>query len=589
MLARRGRVVTWLAMGCAFLTCLAVAVVAGAGQFLVAQAPGAAARQQGVTAASVTEPGRGLPRALDLIVGGRSRDAVERTLVIVVDPSESLSDAGFVPAFAKAVADNAKSLAKTRIGLGIVGTKNTVIVAPTLAHQDVLAEMRRKLTRQTAGLRNVYAAVRDGASAMAQARGERTLVLVSLENGDLEDDVAKTVAVLRKSKIRAEVVTSETTLSDSYWQRRKNNNEPRGTKLVGGDGTIVDVPWGFLFQREPANEMTPAGYAMWGLSRLAAATDGRVFLYASADQQKHVCAFFGSCLFCDNDHELPDAGWNSALVGLMAPLVSARSDALKELGRDAAFRLVMKIWLAAAKEGLINSEPGVRLGATSASRDRARTGKDLRLLSTGNFARNAKRAEAAARKAEKLRDQLAEAVARLPAEGVSYRAKATANYMVVLMQLTRVNLLTFAGFCHEFAPQWFDERTGEPLPPEVAPFARDRRPHGIFYYNLSLCHGVRPFYDVELPGGPLLRDELMKLDAMFNGFQRRYGKSQFGYALRRNGIARFYPTFPGISKGPVRKRPKSAAPPKGPITPKRPTRRGGSSGPATGPTTGGGE
>ncbi len=576
-------------MGCVSWTCLAAAVVVGAGHLLVAQAPGASGRHKGVTAASVTEPGRSLPRALDLIVGGRSRDAVERTLMIVVDPSESLAKAGFVAAFTKAVADNAQSLTKTRIGFGIVGSKNTVILAPTLAHQEVLAEMRRQLSGQTAGLRNVYAAVREGAAAIAQASGERTLVLVSFENGDLEDNVAKTVAVLRRGKIRAEVVTSETTLSDSYWQRNSNYKKPRGTKLVGGDGAIVDVPWGFLFQRQPANEMTPAGYAMWGLTRLAAATDGRVFLYASADQQKHVCAFFGSCLFCSNDHELPDAGWNSALVGQMAPLVSARNDALKELGRDAAFRLVMKIWLAAAKEGLINSQPGIRLRATSAARDRARAGKDLRLLLTGNFARNAKRAEAAARKAAKLRDQLAEAVAHLPPEGVSYRAKATANYMVVLLQLTRVNLLTFAGFCRDYAPQWFDERTGEPLPPEVAPFARDRRPHGIFYENLSLCHGVRPFYEVELPGGPLLRDELMKLDAMFNGFQRRYGKSQFGYALRRNGIARFYPTFPGISKGSVRRRPKSAAPPKGPITPKRPTRRGGGSGPASGPTTGGGE
>ena len=47
-------------------------------------------------------------------------------------------------AFAKAVADNTQSLTKTRIGLGIVGSKNMVILAPTLAHQKILAEMRRQ-------------------------------------------------------------------------------------------------------------------------------------------------------------------------------------------------------------------------------------------------------------------------------------------------------------------------------------------------------------------------------------------------------------------------------------------------------------
>lgn len=530
-----------------------------------------------------------MTRAVDLIIGGRTQKPVARTVLLVVDPSEALASAQFVPAVQKAIADNRASLGKTRIGLGIVGAKNTVVLPPTSDHAAVLQAMQARLTKQQAGLRNVYAAVREGAGALAQAAGERTLVLVTLENGDLEDSVAKTVAQLQRGKIRVEVITSETTLADSYWRRHKNQKVPSGTKLVGGDGAIVDVPWGMLFQREPANEMTPAGHAMWGLSRLAAATDGRVFLYASKQQQKHVCAFFGTCLFCDNDHELPDSSWNSALVDQMAPVVSSRRDVLKEMGRDAAFRLVMKTWLAAAKAGLISSEPGVRVAATSASRDRARAGRDLRLLATGNFARSAKRAEAAARKAAKMRDQLLEAIAALPAEGVSHRARATAKYMAVLLQLTQVNLLTFSGFCRDYAPQWFDVRTGEPLPPEVEPFARDRRPMGIFYYNLSLCHGVRPFYEVELPGGERLRQELMKLDAMFNSFQRRYGKSQFGYALRRNGIARFYPTFPGISKGPVRRRPKSGAPPKGPTTPKRPTRRGGSSGPAGGPTTGGGE
>lgn len=545
--------------------------------------------QAGVTAARITEPGRSIERPLDLVLAGRTNKPIERTLMVVVDASDGLSQAGFADAFAKAVEANKAVLVRTQIGFGLVGNKACVIVPPTLAHQEVVAAVRRHTTRGDSGLRNIYESLRLAGAAMYRSKGERTLLLVSLENGDLEDEVEKTAQQLRKANIRVEVLASETTLADSYWQRRPNQPKPSGTNLFGGDGVVVDVPFGFLFQYEPANEVTPSGYAMWGLNRLAAATDGRVFLHASSKQLQHTCAFTGTCLFCDGDHELSDAAWNSALVAQMAPLTGARKQALKELGGDPCFRLVMKTWLDASKEGLIQSAPAVRVMATSASPDRVREGRDLRLLLAGNFERKAKQAELAAKKALGLRDQLAAAIKKLPVEGVCYRARASAEYTLVMMQLTRVNLLTFVGFCREWAPKWFDQRGDEPLLPELLPFNRSENPAGIGYSNLSLCHGVRPFYDVELPGGELFRQELMKLDAMFNGFQRRYGKSQFGYALRRNGIARFHPVFRGITKGPARKRPKSATQPKGPITPRRPARRGGGSGSAGGPTTGGGE
>lgn len=548
-----------------------------------------AVAQSAPTAARITEPGRTMARPLDLVLAGQANKPIERTLLVVIDACDGLKQNGFGAAFAKAVADNKEVLARTHLGLGIVGHKDCIVVPPTLEHARVVDAVKQQCTRGASALRNVYESMRLAADAMYRSKGERTILLVTMENGDLEDEVEKTAQQLAKAKIRVEVLASETTLADSYWQRRPNHQKPPGTTLFGGDGAIVDIPFGFLFQIEPANEVTPSGYAMWGLNRLAAATDGRVFLHASTQQLRHTCSFYGACLFCNNsDHELPDSAWNSALVTQFAPITSARKEALKEMGRDPAFRLVMKTWQTAAKEGLVSSAPAVKVRATSASPDRVRAGRDLRLTLAGNFDRGAKRALAAANKAGKLRDQLAGAIKNLP-EGVSPRARAAAEYTLVLLQLTRVNLLTFVGFCKEWAPKWFDERDVAPLAPEVLPFDVTRNPSGIGYSNLSLCHGVRPFYNVELPGGPEFQEALRKLDAMFNGFQHRYGKSQFGYALRRNGIARFHPTFPGISKGPVRRRPKSANQPKGPITPKRPTRRGGGSGPAGGPTTGGGE
>ncbi|MFK7739975.1 MAG: hypothetical protein AB8H80_06590 [Planctomycetota bacterium] len=555
-------------------------VCCAAAALLGAQSPERAGR--------VTEPGRTLARPLDLVLGGPTTEALERTVFVLVDPSPELVDAGFADAFADAVNKNAVSMAKLRLGLGVVGHDGTVVVSPTDNHDAVVDAVRACLQKPSSGFQNVYESVRSLASALYRQPGDRSILLVSLENGDLEDDVEKTVLTLRKAKVTMEILASETTLSDSYWAARPHHQPPSGTELRGGDGAVGDLPWGFLFQRYAANEQSPSGYAMWGLTRLAAASEGRVFLHASGKQTAHKCSFDGQCLFCGDDHQPEDRNWNSALMAQLGPLSASRSDTYRALGADPVFRELIKVWRSAAKAGLVASEPAVKVSTRAASPGRARGGKQLRLLAGTNFARNAKRAEQAAKQAAELRDKLQKALADTPAEESMPRSVAAAKYTVVLLQLTRVNLLAFAGWAREFAPRWFDPRTDDPLPPELLPVDRERKPTGVFYFNLSLCHGVRPFYDVELPGKELMRKDLQLLDALFTGFQLRYGKSQFGEALRRNGIARFYPVYPAATGPAPRRRPKSKPAPKGPTTPKRPTRRGTGSGPTGGPTTGGG-
>ncbi len=544
--------------------------------------------QQPPTAASITEPGRTLARPLDIVLGGASRQPQERTVIVVLDPSTGLVTGGFAAAFAHAVATNRELLAKTRIGLGVVGEKNCMVLAPTLEHDQVIQEVERRLATPALDFQNVYADVRKALGAFGGGSAERVLLLVTLENGDVEDDVEQTVALANRAKARIEVLTSEATLADCYWAHRQYQEKPRGTTLTGADGAVIDVPWGFLFQFPAANESTPAGYAMWGLARLAAATEGRVFLHAAAAQTAHDCAPVGSrCLFCTGDHLPPDGSWNSVLVAQLAPTTLSRDDTYAALGRDPAYRAMITTWRAAAEAGLIDSQPGIKISTTSASPERSKSGRDLGLLFSASFDRNAKRAEKAAEDAERLRDQLAEKIAGITPESASPRGLAAARYLVVLLQLTRVNLLLYAAWCRDIAPTLLDAR-GEPMPPpEVPALDDDRRPSGIGTTRFCLCHGVRPFFDVELPGGAAVRAELEKLDGLFTAYQVRYGKSQFGYALRRNGIASFWPTFPGIAGSLPRERPKTGDKP-GPITPRRPTREGGSTGTPSGPTTGGG-
>ena len=509
--------------------------------------------------------------------------------MVLLDPSPGLVNGGFADAFAAALAANAEALKQTRIGLAVPGQKDAVIVSPTLEHDEVVQAMRAQLQQAGEEFHNVFAAARSAADAFGGHKGERVLLIAALENGDVEDDVEQAVSALQKAKVRVEMLTSEATLADSYWAARQYQDKPRGTTLTGPDGAVVDLPWGWLFQFGSANETTPAGYAPWGYTRLAAATEGRVFLHATSQQTGHSCGVYAQCLFCNGDHAPPDDAWNSALVTQLAPIVASRDDSLTAMARDPSFRAMVDTWRAAAKAGLLRSEPPIKMTATSASPDRARDGRHLGLTDSASFARNAKNAEQAADKAKQLGDALAAELARIAPNDTAPRYAAAAQYTVVLLQLTRVNLITYAAWCRDVAPDLFDQRGDAPPPPEVPSIDSDQRPVGVGFSNLSLCHGVKPFYAVELPGGAELHRELERLDALFLGYMARWGRSQFGTALRQNGIARFWPTFPGVAGKVPRVRPKTDNKPEGPITPRRPTRNGGgSAGSPSGPTTGGG-
>lgn len=548
----------------------------------------AAIAQDLPTAASVTEPGRTLTRPLDVVLGGGSKDQ-DRTILVLIDPSAALASAGFADAFANAIAANHDHLARTRLGLGVIGRKDPIVVAPGTAHDQVVSALRTAIATPAGEFLNVYADVRAAAATLSGQAGERILLLATLDNGDAEDDVEQTAAALRKAKVRCEVITSEATLADTYWTTRGWQEKPRGTTLAGPDNAVIDVPWSFLFQILPANESTPAGFAMWGLSRLAAASNGHVFLYASTTQIRHQCSLHAACLFCDGDHLPPDDAWYDPLVDQLGPFAAARADTLQALGADPYFRAMVDTWRLAAEAGLMHHAPGIRLMQSGAELERNRGGRDLDLTDNANFDRHAKRAEEAAGKATQLGQQLQEKLDRIGRGQGLARCEASAHYLRVMLQLTRVNLITFAGWCREVAPGLFGKDAIVPVLPEVAPDFGGQRPVGVGFTNLGLCHGVRPFLAVDLPGKATLAAELTLLDAQYTAFMLRWGKSQFGYALRRNGIAQFWPTFPGVAGKLPRQRPKSGSDPQGPLTPKRPSREGGASaGGASGPTTGGG-
>lgn len=558
---------------CALLTAVCGALAAAA----AAQAP--------ATAAAITEPGRGLQRPLDMFLDGGEAKATERTLLLLLDPSPSLATAGFADAFERALADNAAALQGARLGLGVVGHKGCIVLAPGRDFARLAAEVRARLQQPGGGeFRNVDADLRAAAAACASGAGARSILLATLDNGDVEDDLEQTAQALARARVRLVVLTSEACVADSYWAARPYQEHPRGTELVGGDAPVCDLPWGWMFQITVANEVTPAGYGAYALNRLAAASGGRVHLYSAPSETQHRCSIHHACLFCNGDHLLDDAAFRDSSLRQLAPLTLPRGEALAELGRDPHFRAVVQSWRRAAQAGLLRSMPPIRLSATAASPDRQRQGRDIDLLSTTGFARLQKKAEQAADTAAELGAELQQELDRLGPAALP-REEACARFTRVMLQLTRVNLLLFAAFCRDVAPAAL---AAEPPPPPELPLVEpEQKPVGIGFSNLGLCHGVRPFLAVELPGGDALRPELEQLAALVDDFLLRYAHTPFAFALRQMGLARFHFTYPGIAGNVPRQRPKSGAE-DNPVTPRRPPRNaGGSSGGSGGPTTGG--
>jgi len=530
-----------------------------------------------------------MERGLDSVLGGQGSDAPEeRTLFLLIDSTPSLAQAGFGDKLDQALRRNAQRLAKTRIGVGLVGSKGTVTLGPTGDTAVILKEVRRLLASPSKNFQNVYADVRVVAAALAKHPGAHELALVSLDNGDAEDDLAGTVAALKRTQTKFKVIASEAYLADSYWTSRRYTNAPRGCKLTGGDAAFVDLPWGWLFQTATANEVAPSGFAVYGLSRLAAATNGRVHLYTPPTASAHRCAVYGICNFCSGDHAASTETYWAGRIAQYAPSTRSRKEVLRDLVGDPYVRTMLKAWRSAQRAGLVSSGPSVKPAGNTLKLERPRPRGWLNLTGGLALASHAKRADSAARECGRILGVLQRDLAGLKNTKGDPRQKAMARLTAVMLQLAKVNLASFAGWCREVAPNLLDE-AGVKLDPPERPVLNDtRRPTGISYTNLCLCHGVRPFYDVDLPGGDRFKKELQVLESMVNEFEALYGHTPLAVALHKQGIARFTFSYPGIAGKRPRVKPRSSNE-KDPTTERgraRPARTGGSSGGTGTPVTG---
>lgn len=172
------------------------------------------------TAADATERGRTLSRILDVLLAPAEEEEdgeneAKRTLLFLNDPTDSLRTADFATEFQEALQRNAGKLAHTRIAVARVGDcagpacpPTTDLALPAKAAAEIVATLVKSF-------QNVYYEVRRMAAALSGSEHSR-MILVTLENGDAEDDLEATVSALERAGVTLSVVAKEAYLSDTY-------------------------------------------------------------------------------------------------------------------------------------------------------------------------------------------------------------------------------------------------------------------------------------------------------------------------------------------------------------------------------------
>ena len=530
-------------------------------------------------AASITTRGRNIESILELSLFPASDPP--RAVMLVIDATPSLALGDFAGRFAAVIKRNRDKAKNLQLGVAFLGTEHKPL-PPGASVLELVPAVQAGMRKPKQQVHDVYAAVRKAIPLVSRQPGRREIVLVTLENGDVETKLESTVAALTKAKVRLTVVAREAFLSDSYWLSGSAAwvKPPKGATTAGPDGAFIDVPWGWLFQYSRINEVAPSGHAMYGLSRLAAASGGQVHIYYPK-RGKHSCSRLAGCLFCKNDHTAPYEMFRAARLKAMEPLLGTRKEIYKVAAHDPYYVAVLEAWSAAAKAGLTRVRPMMRPAGGSlvpekriAASAPAWTGSSWK-----RWARSAtKLAGAADRIAHKLRGTIEKA------KGGNDRYRSIAELTYLMLRLTRVNLLYCAAYCNEIGPTHFAKKRAEPQSPERAVVPPDYRITGLGYSTMSLCHGVQPFYRLHLPGGDKLKQELVRLDTDYKKFMQRNAYSPFAIAIARMGIARFHPVGIGKRTKPL---PRDISGTDTSTTTTRPDRGGGTSGGSTGPTSGG--
>lgn len=512
-------------------------------------------RAQSVSAADLTTRGRSLEGMLEAVLFPKGDP--ERSILLVVDPSRALRSASFPSTLQRVLRAHAKETVRLRLGIALIGAKKGMDPLPPgsdLIDVQKRAYVSLKSTRNV--LRDVYTPLKRSIKLFAREPGRRTIMLFTQQNGDTEYKLEKVIAALKSAKIRVVVVTREVILSDSYWYSYagRSAKAPERAYLGGSDAAFVEIPDGWINQVSSLTGVAGSGFATWGLSRLAAGTGGRVEVLYTSESSSHRCGDEWTCLFCRGTHVARSQVLRPVRLKSVAPSLQPRRVVLKQAASDPYYKAVLHAWRAAYKAGLTIEEPTVRRtgGSLVPNRDRKMNFQFYYGESVSRWRRTGQDAKARAKAAGRISNALLKSIANGDRGGGSARYRAVAELTHLMLRLTRLNLLYLEAFCRDVAPKLTAKRAPVFSLPEVRMFSYPDDLAGFYLLTntIPLCHGVRPFFDLKLPGGAPLDFELRLFAGEYQDFLKKNAHTPYAVAISYMGIARY--SVQAVQKGNVK-------------------------------------
>jgi len=515
-----------------------------------------AAHAQGVSASDITTRGRPLEKILATILFPES--GTPQSVLFVVDPSRALRTAGFSSKLGSVLTAHRRDADRLRLGIMILGAKKD---APPLPPGSDFNDVRKQAVAATSRprnvLRDVYSPLKKAIQMFAREPGRRTIVLLTQQNGDTEYKIEKVIAALRSAKIRVVVITREVLLSDSYWYGYSSARvkPPARAYLGGSDAAFVQIPHGWVHQDRDLTNVAGSGFATWGLARMAAATGGTVEVLYTSESSTHRCGGSFVCRFCrGSNHVARHQTLRALRLKAVEPLLESRRVVFKRAGSDPYYKGVLKAWAAAYKAGLTLREPTAQRAGSglSARRERQDEPGYIYLDAIPSWRKAAQEARIGAKAANRIATSLRKSIAAGDRAGGNARYRSIAELTYVMLRLTRLNLLYLDAFYKKVAPKMTAKRAPTPEPPEIAVIRRREDVTGYYlgWDTIPLCHGVRPFLDLKLPGGNALDVELRAFAVDYDSFLKRNAHTPFLVALSHMGIAEY--SLMVIGKGNVK-------------------------------------
>lgn len=403
-------------------------------------------------------------------------------------------------------------------------------------------------------------------------KSNKFLILFTQQNGDNEDDVEATLAMLRGTGVTFLPISNEAVYSDPFWASAFNGTtfffdlapyRKLKFELRGPESAFIEFPYGWpLCVIDPAYT-APSGFGYWALNRLATYSGGKYYLYHAERTTQSFCQRY-ACPVCSGNHRACGSIFDDTKLKVDAPDVGSRRDYLVRCSKEKLYHANLQTWERLHKKSILRGPPPLKSSGGGLAEAKGRgaaaplAGSDWRSI-----------AAAAHRSAREVDDAAGELLAAEEAlkKDSDRRALATTDALIVHLRVLSCAYDELAGFCEEMARK------------------RDPDVIGYSYRSVFLCHGGEPLKHFGWLGERTkINDALDLADRMIEG----HLGTPWETLMRRASLPVFTPVRQ-VREGPTRRDrpPKPTSDSSSTATPSRPSRpnqgdQGGSGGTSTG-------